>query len=81
MVDQVKILTVVYLAWTSNKNYLYCCLFVYLEFLKNLGYGEMKMLLQIFINCKHISSTLKTISSFLCFWFVNGIQCYLSKDG
>lgn len=45
MVDQVKILTVVYSvvysAWTSNKNYLYCCLFVYLEFLKNLGYGEM----------------------------------------
>lgn len=27
-----------------GKNYLYCCLFVYLEFFKNLGYGEMKML-------------------------------------
>lgn len=69
MVDQVKILMVVYSAWRSNKNYLYCCLFVYLEFLKNLGYGEMKMLLQIFNNCKHISSTLK---QYLVF-FVSGL--------
>lgn len=33
--------------------------FVYLEFLKNLGNGEMKMLLQILISRKHISSTPK----------------------
>lgn len=43
--------------------------FVYLEFLKNLGNGEMKMLLQILISRKHISSTPK---QYLVF-FVSGL--------